>query len=142
MYIRVRMHLLHFWKIGSFCRQHLVALIFFNHIEFRTMWLWYFVRFKNLCGRKGRYPSKIHYSWCIIHLHFASQVNDVILWLCLRKPSFTVWSVSSNIVQEITFVAFCSFFPYSLTVVHRGRQQKSGGRQQKSSRADKQHCFP
>ena len=28
-----------------------------------------------------------------------------------------------------TFVAFCSFFPCSLTVVHRGRQQKSGGRQ-------------
>ena len=27
------------------------------------------------------------------------------------------------------FVAFCSFFPCSLTVVHRGRQQKSGGRQ-------------
>ena len=33
------------------------------------------------------------------------------------------------------FVAFCSFFPCSLTVFHRGRQQKS-------SRADKQHCFP
>ena len=27
------------------------------------------------------------------------------------------------------FVAFCSFFPCSLTVFHRGRQQKSGGRQ-------------
>ena len=31
------------------------------------------------------------------------------------------------------FVAFCSFFPCSLTVVHRGRQRKSGGRQWKSS---------
>ena len=41
-----------------------------------------------------------------------------------------------------TFVAFCSFFPCSLTAFHRGRQQKSGGRQWKSSRADKQHCFP
>ena len=40
------------------------------------------------------------------------------------------------------FVAFCSFFPCSLTVVHRGRQRKSGGRQWKCSRADKQHCFP
>ena len=40
------------------------------------------------------------------------------------------------------FVAFCSFFPCSLTVVHRGRKQKSGGRQWKSSRADKQPCFP
>ena len=40
------------------------------------------------------------------------------------------------------FVAFCSFFPCSLTFFHRGRKQKSGGRQQKSSRADKQHCFP
>ena len=27
------------------------------------------------------------------------------------------------------FVAFCFFFPFSLTVFHRGRQQKSGGRQ-------------
>ena len=26
---------------------------------------------------------------------------------------------------EILFIAFCSFFPYSLTVVHRGRQQKA-----------------
>ena len=38
--------------------------------------------------------------------------------------------------------SFCSFFPCSLTFFHRGRKQKSGGRQQKSSRADKQHCFP
>ena len=29
----------------------------------------------------------------------------------------------------IYFVAFCSFFLCSLTVVHRGRQRKSGGRQ-------------
>ena len=43
---------------------------------------------------------------------------------------------------QLLFVAFCSFFPCSLTVVHRGRKQKSGGRQWKSSRADKQHCFP
>ena len=42
----------------------------------------------------------------------------------------------------ISFVAFCSFFPCSLTDFIQGRQQKSGGRQQKSSRADKQHCFP
>jgi hypothetical protein len=41
-----------------------------------------------------------------------------------------------------SFVAFCSFFPCSLTVFHMGRPQKSGGRQQKSSRADKQLCFP
>ena len=40
------------------------------------------------------------------------------------------------------FVVFCSFFSCSLIVFHRGRKQKSVGRQQKSSRADKQHCFP
>ena len=48
-----------------------------------------------------------------------------------------------------TFVAFCSFFPCSLTVCDRGRKQKSGGRQQKrgegrqqnSSRADKWNDF-
>ena len=43
---------------------------------------------------------------------------------------------------EQWFVAFCSFFPCSLTVFHRGKQWKSGSRQWKSSRADKQHCFP
>ena len=63
-------------------------------------------------------------------------------------------------VHEVvrTFVAFCSFFPCSLTVFQRGRQQKSGvdnkkaleltnstvfhrGRQQKSSRAGQQNFF-
>ena len=48
----------------------------------------------------------------------------------------------SNFENFKYFVAFCSFFPCSLTVFIQGRQQKSGGRQQKSSRADKQHCFP
>ena len=41
---------------------------------------------------------------------------------------------SSNIIftfidKSFQFVAFCSFFTCSLTVVHRGRQRKSGGRQ-------------
>ena len=45
-------------------------------------------------------------------------------------------------IKHLFFVAFCSFFPCSLTVFHRGRQQKSMGRQWKSSRADKQNCFP
>ena len=31
--------------------------------------------------------------------------------------------------KPILFVAFCSFFPCSLTVFHRGRQWKSEGRQ-------------
>ena len=39
------------------------------------------------------------------------------------------------------FVAFCSFFPSSLTVFHRGRQLKSGSRQQKSFRAGQQNIF-
>ena len=37
-------------------------------------------------------------------------------------------------ILQYYFVAFCSFFPCSLTVFHRGTQWKS-------SRADKQHCF-
>ena len=32
-------------------------------------------------------------------------------------------------IGKIFFIAFCSFFPCSLTVVHWGRQRKSGGRQ-------------
>ena len=56
------------------------------------------------------------------------------------KPLFLSWQKTSYLKRH--FVAFCSFFPCSLTVFHRGRQQKSRGRQWKSSRADKQHCFP
>ena len=41
--------------------------------------------------------------------------------------------IKINQIISILFVAFCSFFSGSLTVVHRGRQQKSGGRQQKKS---------
>ena len=44
-------------------------------------------------------------------------------------------------LQFSVFVAFCSFFPCSLTFFHRGRKQKSGGRQQKSSRAGQQNNF-
>ena len=51
-------------------------------------------------------------------------------------------SLFLKVRSRCLFVAFCSFFPSSLTVFHRGRQQKSRGRQWKSSRADKQHCFP
>ena len=54
-----------------------------------------------------------------------------------------LWNTKNGLITVVTnFVAFCSFFPCSLTVVHRGRQWKSGSRQWKSSRADKQHCFP
>ena len=44
--------------------------------------------------------------------------------------------ISSNIqrIWVAIFVAFCSFFPFSLTVVHRGRQWKS-------SRAGQQNIF-
>ena len=35
-------------------------------------------------------------------------------------------------MSKKVFVAFCSFFPCSLTVCESSRKQKSGGRQQKS----------
>ena len=38
-------------------------------------------------------------------------------------------SLISECVIIMPFVAFCSFFPCSLTVFHRGRQQKRWGRQ-------------
>ena len=44
-----------------------------------------------------------------------------------------------NIDITFNFVAFCSFFPGSLTGFHKGRQLKSGGRQLKSSRAGQQN---
>ena len=58
-------------------------------------------------------------------------------------------------MPKVPFVAFCSFFPCSLTVCESSRKQKSGsrqqksqvdnrkrrGRQQKSSRADKWNDF-
>ena len=42
-----------------------------------------------------------------------------------KIPNFWAWA--DNLDRY--FVAFCSFFPCSLTVFHRGRQQKSRGRQ-------------
>ena len=42
-----------------------------------------------------------------------------------KKKNYVPPKVSNGIL----FVTFCSFFPCSLTVFHRGRQQKSGGRQ-------------
>ena len=35
-------------------------------------------------------------------------------------------SKSEYIADNSTFVAFCSFFPCSLTVFHKGRQKKVG----------------
>ena len=48
--------------------------------------------------------------------------------------NFIVWG-PALIPSTYMFVSFCSFFLSSLTVVHKGRQWKSGGKQQKSSRA-------
>ena len=58
-----------------------------------------------------------------------------------KSFTFTDFDVNQDNLSR-GFVAFCSFFPCSLTFFHRGKKQKSGGRQQRSSRADKQHCFP
>ena len=60
----------------------------------------------------------------------------------IKVNQSTFQSKSEYIADNSTFVACCIFFLCSLTVFHRGRQQKSGGRKWKSSWADKQHCFP
>ena len=71
--------------------------------------------------------------------------------LAINLSNLKLWNKTKNVnnfmrsektASKFLFVAFCSFFLCSLTVFHRGGQQKSGGRQWKSSRADKQHCFP
>ena len=67
---------------------------------------------------------------------FAVCLGSLSCWKTQCSGSFAIMD------HQSLFVAFCSFFPCSLTVFIQGRQQKSGGRQQKSSRADKQHCFP
>ena len=68
---------------------------------------------------------------------------------------FVKGQINVALVEKYIFVAFCSFFPCSLTVCERGRKQKKwgrqqksevdnrkrGGRQQKSSRADKWNDF-
>ena len=64
--------------------------------------------------------------------------------LLVSKDGSKFWPLSyvTNLKKsQKTFVAFCSFFPCSLTVFHRGRQQKSRGRQWKSSRAGQQNFF-
>ena len=45
-----------------------------------------------------------------------------------RPHAVSVFKIQKiNDYGTFIFVAFCSFFSCSLTVVHRGRQQKSGG---------------
>ena len=69
------------------------------------------------------------------------------LELTRNRPLIRLWCPRPKLnmddfsVLDSSFVAFCSFFPCSLTVFHKGRQQKSGGRQQKSSRAGQQNNF-
>ena len=73
--------------------------------------------------------------------HALRKLRDLtIMEPCWLSHFFRVTILDFNL--SFLFVAFCSFFPCSLTFFHRGRKQKSVGRQQKSSRADKQHCFP
>ena len=45
------------------------------------------------------------------------------------KNLFYIFSDWPNVTFLSPFFAFCTFFPCSLTVVHRGIQRKSGGRQ-------------
>ena len=52
--------------------------------------------------------------------------------------SYSAWT-SYHLLSLLHFVVFLQC---SLTVFHRGRKQKSGGTKGKSSRADKQLCFP
>ena len=49
--------------------------------------------------------------------------------LAPEKKDLIVSIISGKCLLLPTFVAFCSFLPCSLTVVHKGRQRKSGGRQ-------------
>ena len=72
------------------------------------------------------------------------------LYKWIERSILTVEGPTFNL-NNVTFVAFCSFFPCSLTVFHRGRQKVGvdnekaleltnstvfhRGRQQKSSRA-------
>ena len=82
------------------------------------------------------FPKNAHY--------FTIQGLSNVRYRHIKEKGFTggIAVCSCFINTPINFVAFCSFFPCRLTFFHRGRKQKSGGRQQKSSRADKQHCFP
>ena len=47
----------------------------------------------------------------------------------IKGKSKIVFVYLYSLIIGEPIVAFCSFFPCSLTVFHRGRQQKSGGRQ-------------
>ena len=99
-------------------------------------------------------------SWVLPFTFQAYILHHTLNCMCVSLFKFHIWileqffccpkrpALPRHIKVWVSFelfgilVAFCSFFLCSLTVFHRGRQQKKGGRQQKSSRADKQHCFP
>ena len=63
------------------------------------------------------------------------KYRDAVMFSNLGGQSLMQWAEFSPLLGiGLTkgFVAFCSFFPFSLTVFIQGRQQKSGGRQQKA----------
>ena len=76
--------------------------------------------------RNGHFFALIFYQeYC---KHWPKGFGEICKLWRLSKP--TTNKLKLRFVTQIThFVAFCSFFPCSLTVFHRGRQQKSGGRQ-------------
>ena len=57
-----------------------------------------------------------------------------------RKYTYGIWG-SMYSFSTSCLLHFVAFFQCSFTVVYRGRQRKSGGRQWKSSRAGQQNIF-
>ena len=78
-----------------------------------------------------------------------ASLDTIYIYKTLEKENLLIWKrvfwflknvINRNLNER--FVAFCSFFPCSLTVVLMGRQQKSGSRQYRniSQKCNKTSC--
>ena len=92
-----------------------------------------FLIVRSILIRKSEVSYKSYSDWFWLGL----------FWLFSNLLAFVEVSTPFNYrCLSITFfVAFCSFFPCSLTVFHRKKKQKSRDRQWKSSRAEQQNNF-
>ena len=109
------------------------AFSFSSHIQTKEK--------KSLSINYSNTSRKVDGQWFHSFLKYGTKIRYFVRFSCIYCLPFPNRK-SLNYKPGKYFVAFCSFFPCSLTVFHRGRQRKKGGRQWKSSRADKQHCFP
>ena len=62
-------------------------------------------------------------------IYLPKEINQFEIDFIVEDPTHRQFGKDAVTAKVNIFVAFCSFFPCSLTIFHKSRQQKSGGKQ-------------